>query len=227
MNAVDAVFLLILVLAVLRGYAKGLLATLAGYVAPVAGFMLAADFSDPVRDRIGQMVAMPDIALDLVAPVAVFVAVVLAAKILVALLSQLLGIGLSLPSRLLASAAGAAVSGLVLGCLVVLVHEMRPQRPAAPVSDADEAGRAIVGPVDKLLIDLDRRLTESLMAPPLADLASAVVSEAILPGEGATLIQREDVEAAARSAAATAAAASIGALPVSDPAGGPGEGAGR
>ena len=226
MNPVDVIFALLIVFAMLRGYAKGLLGTAAGYVAPVVAFMLAADWSDPVRDRIAEAMPMPDVVLDILAPLIVFVVVVAAVRIGAAFFARLLGVGLSVPGRILASAAGAAATALVLGSLVVLVHQMRPAREPFPRGDNGDAGEIIAGPFEKVILDLDRRFSESTLAPPLGRFASAIVSEAMARGENSPLIQREEVEAATRKAAA-AAAATVGQLPMAAPARQPGGGAGR
>jgi len=226
LNPVDVIFALLIVFAMLRGYAKGLLGTAAGYVAPVVAFMLAADWSDPVRDRIAEAMPMPDVVLDILAPLIVFVVVVAAVRIGAAFFARLLGVGLSMPGRILAAAAGAAATALVLGSLVVLVHQMRPAREPFPRDDNGDAGEIIAGPFEKVILDLDRRFSESTLAPPLGRFASAIVSEAMARGEDSPLIQREEVEAATRKAAA-AAAATVGQLPMAAPARQPGGGAGR
>lgn len=208
MNPVDIIFAIVLVLAMLRGYSRGLLGTAAGYVAPVLAFMLAADWSDPVRDRIAAAMPLPDFVLDILAPFVVFVVVVATVRLAAAFFARLLGVGLSVPSRLLASAAGVLVSGLVLGSFVILVHQMKPDH----ADDADDAGRAIAGPVETAIANLDHRFAESLLAPPLAELASDVVSEAISGKDAGLLPRREDVEAAARKAEDAAKAAAVDAV---------------
>jgi uncharacterized membrane protein required for colicin V production len=212
LNPVDVIFALLIFLALVRGYSKGLLGTVAGYVAPVIAFMLAADWSDPVRDRIYAAVPMPDFALDILAPLVVFVVVVTIIRLSVAFFARLLGVGLSMPSRLLASLAGATATGLVLGSLVLLVHQMRPEPTILPGEDP-EAGEIIAGPFEKLILDLDNRLSGSMLGPPLAEFASAIVSEAVALDAASPLPNREAIEAAARNAAA-AAATSVGKMPV-------------
>ena len=213
MNPVDVSFALILLFAMLRGYSRGLLGTAAGYVAPVLAFMMAADWSDPVRERIaGLMPAAPDLVLDIVAPLVVFVVVVASVRIAAAFFASLLGVGLSMPSRILASVAGVLASGLVLGSLVLLVREMRPNHPR--LTD-DDAGDVLASPLENVVIDLDRRFTESRLAPPLAEFAAAVVSEAMAHRPDSPLLQREDVESAARKAA-EAAAAAVGKPPAAE-----------
>ncbi|MFN2427011.1 MAG: CvpA family protein [Candidatus Binatia bacterium] len=219
MNAVDAIFALLIVLAMLRGYSKGLLGTAAAYVAPVAGFMIAADASSPVRDRLAEATTLPDIVLDMLAPVLVFVVVVIAVRFAAAVFARVLGLGLSMPSRILASTASMVVSALVLGSLVVLVQHLKPARQPAPPSslrdENGEAGEVLVTPLAKVVLDLDRRFSESMLAPPLAELASAVISEAMARHPNSPLIGREEVEAVAKQA--TDAAAAVGKLPIGMP----------
>lgn len=215
MNPVDVIFTLLIALALARGYSKGLLGTAAGYVAPVIAFMLAADWSDPVRDHIYRAVPMPDFALDILAPLFVFVVVVATIRLTVAFFARLLGVGLSLPSRILASLAGGMATALVLGALVLLVHQTRPDPTSLPGDDAKsgEAGEILAGPFEKLILDLDSQLSASRLGPPLAEFASAVVSEAVALDARSPLINREEVEAAAREAAA-AAASTVGRMPL-------------
>lgn len=208
MNLVDLIFSLLIVFAMLRGYAKGLLGTVAGYVGPVLAFMVAADWSDPARDYIAAVLEAPDIFLDILAPVVVFILVLLAVRLAAALLAGTLGIGRSLPSRILAGTAGALVSALVLGAFVLLVRELRPVERVR----VDDAAEVIARPLEDMLLGLDRRLSESLLAPPLAELASAVVSEALARSEHSPFLKREEVEAATRKAA-EAAAEAVGGIP--------------
>jgi len=196
----------------LRGYSRGLLATAATYIAPVLGLMLAADFSSPMRDRLSQATAWPDIVLDILAPVVVFILVVVAVRLVAAVFARMLGVGLSAPSRVLAAAAGAIVSSLVLGALVVLVHQMRPNRVPVTTDNKDKAGQALASPIEKAILDVDRWFSESLLAPPLAEFASAVINEAMARNDSPFLKKREEVEEAARNAADAAAA--VGKLPL-------------
>jgi uncharacterized membrane protein required for colicin V production len=218
LNPVDITFGFVLVFAMLRGYAKGLLGTAASYVAPVVAFMVAADWSDPVRDRLAAAMPAPDFALDILAPLIVFVVVVATVRVGAAFFARLLGVGLSVPSRILAAAAGATVSALVLGSVVLVVREMCPDRDPPVASAGDDAGAVLASPFERAILDLDRRFSESMLASPLAELASAVVSEALLRQDKSPLLQREEVEAAARKAADAAAAAAVGKLAPGAPA---------
>lgn len=201
MSPVDIIFAVLLAYAMLRGYSKGLLGTAATYVAPVLAFMIAADWSDPVRERIAAAMPAPDFVLDILAPLVVFIVVVVAVRLTAAFLARLLGVGLSPPSRIVAGAAGGVVLALVLGSLVLVVREMRP----VDISPRTDAGDVLVGPLEKAVADLDRRFSESILAPPMADLAAVVVSEAVTHSE--QLPGREEIEAAARKAGEAAAAA--------------------
>jgi uncharacterized membrane protein required for colicin V production len=205
LNPVDLIFGFLLVYATLRGYSKGLLGTAASYVAPVAAFMVASDWSDPVRARIAEMMPAPDFVLDMLAPLVVFVLVVVALRIVAAVLARLLGVGLSLPSRILAAAAGMTASALVLGSFVLVVHELGVAgRSGAEEEEEENVGRVLTSPFEKMMADLDRRFAQSVLAPPLAEMASAVISETLAHREYSPMMSREEIEAAARSAAAAA-----------------------
>ncbi len=204
MNPVDLIFALLVLLAVARGYSRGLLGTIAGYGAPVVAFLVASDWSDPVRDRLAESIEAPEIVLDMLAPFVVFVVVVVVIRLVAAVLARALGLGLSMPGRVLAAAAGATVTALVLGAGVVVVDRMngsRVETGEAPGTPED----AIVSPARNLLANLDRRFDESLLAPPMAALAASVVRE-VLPPE-APLIEPAEVEQAAREAAGAAVGA--------------------
>src|SRR5690606_31262347 len=64
---------------------------------------------------------------------------------------------------------------------------------------------AIASPARNLLLNLDRRFDESLLAPPMAALASSVVREVMPPDT--PLVDPGNVEQAAREAADAAAGA--------------------
>jgi uncharacterized membrane protein required for colicin V production len=194
-NPVDIVLALLIVVAMLRGYSKGLLGTVATYVAPVLALMVAADWSDPVRDRIATMIDGPDFLFDLLAPVIVFFLVIAFIRIGAGLLAGLLGVGKSLPGRVLGATAGALASATVLGALVLLVHALRPPPRVA----IDDAGKYVASPVEETLLKIDQHLTESMLAPALASLASSVVSSGLVQGDTAEL--RNEVESASRKAA--------------------------
>lgn len=210
LNPVDLTFAILLALAVLRGYSKGLLGTAAGYVAPVLAFVMAADWSDPVRERLAAAMPAPDFVLDVAAPAVVFLVVVAGVRFGAAVLSRLLGVGLSLPARAAAGTASAAVTGVVLGSLVLVARELRP------VDDVheDAASGALVGPFERFVTDLDRRFEESHLAPRLADLASIVVTEAMEHKDDVHLPAPEKIEEFTREATAAAAAAAIRQVPL-------------
>lgn len=203
MNPVDIIFGLLLGLAILRGYSKGLLGTAAGYVAPVLAFVVAADFSAPARERLAAAVELPDLALDILAPVLVFLVVVLAVRFFAAAVARSLGVGLSMTGRLVAATASLLVTALALGALVVLAHEMRPERRPYFFDQKDGASgeEVIVRPVEDLLVDVDDTFNESVLGPPLGDFTAAVVGRAFGRAEGEPLIDPDDFEAAARKAA--------------------------
>jgi len=216
LNPVDVVFGVLLLLALVRGYSRGLLGTAATYVAPVVAFVVAAEWSDPVRDRLAEVMPAADFVLDILAPFIVFVVVVIVIRAVAALLARLLGVGRSLPSRIVAAAASVAVSAIVLGAIVLLTREMSPA--GRPRIDDTGAGAVIADPVERAIADLDRRFSESLLAPPMAALASQVVHEAVAHQQ---LLDRERLEDAARKAAAVAGDAArrlpaAGALPRRD-----------
>jgi membrane protein required for colicin V production len=212
LNWVDLIFGIVIALAMVRGYARGLLGTAATYVAPVVAFMVAADWSDPVRDRLAVMTTAPDIALDLLAPLVVFVVVVAIVRLLAALLGRVLGVGRSLPGRVLGAAASAFVISLVLGAGVVMVHELNPVNSRAARDGGTISPETETDPLVEILNDMDRRFDESILAPPLASIASAAMRKIAGKGADVPLIQQEEIEAAAKKAAGAAADAA-GKLP--------------
>lgn len=178
MDPVDITFALFLGYATVRGYSRGLLGTAASYVAPVLAFMVAADWSGPVREYLAGVFPAPDFVLDLAAPAVVFVAVITAVRIVSSLLARFLGIGMSMPSRLVAASTGAFVTAVVLGAFVTLVHEMAHPDQAFATSP-DDSGQVIAAPVQNLLVNLDRRLASTQLGPPLAEMVSSVIGEAL------------------------------------------------
>jgi len=203
LSPVDIIFAIILVLAMLRGYSKGLLRTAATYVAPVLAFMLAKDFSDPVRDRLAVYQVVPEFALEFFAPLLVFIVVVVVVRLFASLVARLLGVGLSLPSRVLAGLASVAIIAVVLGAVVILVHELRPPERVK----LDTPGDAPGDPFESLLATLNERFSESLLAPPLEQLASRVLSETMGSTQHSSPVGRdirEQIEGAAQKAAGAA-----------------------
>lgn len=213
LDPVDLTFAILLALAVMRGYGKGLLGTVAGYVAPVLAFLMAADWSDPVRERIAAAMPAPDFVLDLLAPFAVFVVVVAVVRVGAALLSGLLGVGQSLPSRVGAGLVSAFVTALVLGSFVLVTREMQP---AAGASSGDDASEILLSPFENFVTGLDDRFEASHLAPRLADLAAVVVTTAAEHKDEFRLPSPEAVEEFTREAAAAAAEATIQQIPVDE-----------
>jgi len=188
-SPIDVIFAVLLVYAAVRCYARGLLGTIASFVAPVLAFMVAADWSDPVRDRLGDFLPAPDFVLDLAAPAVVFIVVVVGVRTAAALVSRVLGLGRSMPSRVLASATGTVMVAFILGAGVLVVRELAPEETERPASEPSELASR---PLENVLVALDRRLTESHLGPALADLATMALREAIelgvegTGGEGAS-----------------------------------------
>jgi len=203
LSPVDIIFAIILVLAMWRGYSRGLLRTAATYVAPVLAFMLAKDFSDPVRDRLALYQVVPEFALEFFAPLIVFIVVVVVVRLFASLVARLLGVGLSLPSRVLAGLASVAIVAIVLGAVVILVHELRPPERVK----LDTPGEAPGDPFESLLATLNERFSESLLAAPLEQLASRVLTETIGSTQHSSPVGRdirEQIEGAAQKAAGAA-----------------------
>ncbi len=203
LSPVDIIFAIILVLAMWRGYSRGLLRTAATYVAPVLAFMLAKDFSDPVRDRLALYQVVPEFALEFFAPLIVFIVVVVVVRLFASLVARLLGVGLSLPSRVLAGLASVAIIAVVLGGVVILVHELRPPERVK----LDTPGEAPGDPFESLLATLNQRFSESLLAAPLEQLASRVLTETMGSTQHSSPVGRDirdQIEGAAQKAAGAA-----------------------
>jgi len=184
LSTVDITLALLLAFSALRGYSRGLFGTLAGYASPVLAFMVAGDWSDPVRDRLVTAIPAPDFVLDLLAPALVFVTVVVLVRLAAALLARLLGIGLSVPSRLLAAALGSALSAIVAGILMVLLHSFVPPRPAeatrdAPAAEPADPAAVVAEPASEFLARLDQHVAASVLGPRLNALGELVLSQAL------------------------------------------------
>ncbi|MBI5505098.1 MAG: CvpA family protein [Deltaproteobacteria bacterium] len=176
MSTVDITLALLLAFSALRGYSRGLFGTLAGFASPVLAFMVAGDWSDPVRDRLVAVFPAPDFVLDLLAPALVFVAVVIAVRLAAGFLARLLGVGLSIPSRLLAAATGSLLSAFVAGVLIVLIHSFAPpDRKTEP----DDSSALVTAPVAEFLAKLDRQIAASVLGPRLSALADLVLRQAL------------------------------------------------
>lgn len=175
MTIADAIFALVLLYALLRSYARGLLATAATYAAPVLAFLAAADWSDPVRDRLLASEAIPDFAADLAAPALVFVAVVVVVRVAAAVASKFFGIGMSVPSRVVASTVGATLVAFVLGLFVAVLHRVIPPdlRERARTEDLEAA------PVAGMLLSMERSIDESLLGPPLGLMAESLLGDTL------------------------------------------------
>lgn len=209
LNPVDLTFAILLAAAALRGWSKGLVGTVAGYVAPVLAFLMASDWSDPVRERIAEAMPAPDFFLDIAAPAVVFVVVVASIRLAASIASGLLGMGQSTPSRAAAGALTALVTGAVLGSMVLVTHEMAPDAGAA---HEDPAAEALVGPFERFVGDMDRRFAESHLAPHLAELASVVVTVAAEHKDEFHLPSPEKIQEVTHDAAAAA----VQQIPVED-----------
>ena len=197
LNPVDLTFAILLAAAALRGWSKGLVGTVAGYVAPVLAFMMASDWSDPVRERMAEAIAAPDFFLDIAAPFAVFLVVVATIRLGASIASGLLGMGQSTPSRAAAGVLTMLVTGAVLGSMVLVTYEMAPD-PGD--THEDSAGEALVGPFERFLADMDQRFAESQLARPLADLASLVVTVAAEHKDDLHLPSPEKIQEVTRDA---------------------------
>lgn len=178
LNIVDLIFALVIALAMARGYVRGLLATVAAYVAPILAFMIAADWSDPVRDKLAASTELPDIALDLLAPVLLFLAVLAIVRLIAAVLARFLGVGRSMPGRVLGAAASGAIVAILLGAGVLMTHEVSPLGGRAAREGGAQAPEPRSDPLADFVIDVDRRFQESLLAPAFAALATTVVHKA-------------------------------------------------
>lgn len=183
MTTVDITLALLLAFSALRSYGRGLFGTLASFASPVLAFMVAGDWSDPVRDRLEGMIPAPDFVLDMLAPGLVFVAVIASVRLVATLLSRLLGVGMSVPSRLLASAIGGLLGAFGIGVLLVLLHSFAPPHDSSGAADhtevPDAPGAVVSGPVSEFLARLDQHVAESVLGPALQALAESVLAEAL------------------------------------------------
>jgi uncharacterized membrane protein required for colicin V production len=200
-NFVDLIFGLVIVLAMARGWYRGLLATIATYTAPVLGFMIAADMSDPVRDWLAVTVEAPDIALDVLAPLLVFIVVVAIVRFIAAILARLLGVGRSVPGRVLGAGASAAVIALLLGAGVLMVDEVSPLGGRAAREGGTQLPEQGTDPLADLVMDIDRQIDESLLAPQLASLASSAWSKVSGKSGDAAETVSQEMDAARNRAA--------------------------
>jgi uncharacterized membrane protein required for colicin V production len=211
LNFVDLIFGVVILLAMARGWSRGLVSTIATYTAPVLGFMIAADMSDPVRDKLATVLDAPDIALDLLAPLVVFIVVVAIVRLVAAILARLLGVGLSLPGRVLGAATSGAVLALLIGAAVLMVDEVSPLGSRAARESGTQPPAHEGDPLADLIVDIDRQLGESVLAPQLASMSRATWrkisgkgdDEPLLPSKEIDAARQQAVEAAQREAAQT------------------------
>lgn len=203
MNIVDLIFALVIALAMARGYMRGLLSTLAAYIAPVLAFMVAADWSDPVRDKLAASTELPDIALDLLAPVLLFLAVLAIVRLFAALLARLLGVGRSMPGRVLGAAASGAIIALILGAGVLMTHEVSPVGGRAAREGTTQAPEPRTDPLADFIIEVDHRFQESMLAPMFAAFATSVVHE-VTGREGDIMLLPEELHRSKERAAQAA-----------------------
>ena len=174
MTTVDIILALVLLFAVVRGYGRGLFGVLAGLAAPVLAFMIAADWSDPVADYLERSVPVPDFLLDFFAQALIFVSIIVIVRMIAGGIARIFGFGLSLPSRVVAAAFSGVVAALVLGFTIVLIRSLIPTNTAG----RDEAEAVVAAPVASFLIDIDQRVSDSLLGPMLARLAGVAITEA-------------------------------------------------
>jgi len=174
-STVDIILALALLFAIVRGYGRGLFGVLAGLAAPVLAFMVAADWSDPVADYLEQSLPVPDFLLDFLAQAIIFVGIIVLVRILAGFLARIFGFGLSLPSRVVAAGFSGVIAALVLGFTIVLIRSLIPSHTAG----RDEAEALVAAPVADLLTRVDARVSESVLGPRLAALASMALSEAM------------------------------------------------
>jgi uncharacterized membrane protein required for colicin V production len=200
LNFIDLLFGVVIVLAMARGWSRGLLSTIATYTAPVLGFMIAADMSDPMRDKLATMIDAPDIALDLLAPLVVFVLVVAVVRFLAAILARLLGVGLSLPGRVLGAAASGAVLAVILGAGVLMVDEVSPLGGRAAREGGTQPPEHGTDPLADLVVDVDRQLENSVLAPRLASLATTVWQKVSGKSPDEPLLPAQEIEQAGQKA---------------------------
>jgi uncharacterized membrane protein required for colicin V production len=196
LNFVDLIFGVVILLAMARGWSRGLLSTIATYTAPVLGFMIAADMSDPVRDQLAVLVDAPDIALDLMAPLVLFIVVVAIVRFFAAILARLLGVGLSLPGRVLGAATSGAVLALLIGAAVLMIDEVSPLGSRAARETGTQPPAQGGDPLADLIVDVDRELGESVLAPRLASMATATWRRVSGKGDDEPLVPSQELESA-------------------------------
>ena len=119
MNGFDIALLVLLGVLVVVGLVKGLVRILVGLLAVVAAFFVASHGHRPLAERVGNVDLAPDI-LQLIAYLALFVAVLLAGGVLAWLLRKLLRAAmLGWADRLAGAALGLAVALLVTSLVVL------------------------------------------------------------------------------------------------------------
>lgn len=119
MNGFDIALLVLLGILVVVGLVKGLVRILVGLLAVVAAFFVASHGHRPLAERVGNIDLAPEV-LQLIAYLALFVAVLLAGGVLAWLLRKLLRVAmLGWADRLAGAALGLAMALLVTSLVVL------------------------------------------------------------------------------------------------------------
>lgn len=192
MNSVDIVLAVLIGYAAYRGYSKGLIGTLASLVAPVAGVVAASRWGADGQELIAQYLQAPTFLLKILAWPMVFLGTVAAIRLAAGLATMALGIGNSLPSRVVAAFASASAVGVACGLAIVLLQSFVPP-DGAPDAAPDALGQGeSAKPGDDILsarahgalARMDERVNQSVLGPPAAGAARVFLSTVFKPEAG-------------------------------------------
>lgn len=185
LNTVDLTLFVLLAYSTWRGYRRGVLSTLASFVAPVVGFLAAQQFSGDVALIMGVYVDAPESFLGFAAAPLTFLVVAGGVRISAAIASAVLGLGDSLFSSILGALAGGAASAFILGALVSVLHHFAVAAPTG-LDTGPGTGSVLTNRARSLMVESDRLLSESVLGPrlgALADKAMGSVFENQTPAE--------------------------------------------
>jgi membrane protein required for colicin V production len=167
LDAIDYAVGAIMVFYGLRGYTRGLIAEVLALGALIAAATVAFRWTPDLMPKYAEQIPGPAVSDTAITFLFVFGAVGLALRILAGVLHSAIAAASNSPfNRLGGAVFGLGKGGLTLGCMVLLVRTFAPI-PAGLTGDP-----AASGPLDQM----NRRLSESVAATTLSEIASGVFS---------------------------------------------------
>lgn len=173
-DSIDITLSLILAYFAWRGWRRGLVATLASLVAPVAAFVAAGRYGPDAAVLLADYVTAPASFLKVLGYGLTFIGVAAGLRLAAGALAMALGLKDSLFFKGTGAIAGAGSAALLMGAAILVLHSFAPERDEDP-----GAGGLLTNRAHSTIGRASERMEQTWLGPRLAALTESAVAQVL------------------------------------------------